>query len=129
MITLLVDDSPAMRGFIKRVLKLSGLEIDTILEAANGLEAMNTVRSVPVDLVLCDINMPEMNGEQLMTALASEGCLQQVRVVVVSTDATSSRVDRMMRLGARGYLKKPFTPEELRETVERAMEADSVHNT
>jgi two-component system chemotaxis response regulator CheY len=121
MKALLVDDSPAMRVFIRRVLNVSGLEIDTVLEAANGREALTTLNATPVDLLLCDINMPEMNGEQLLTALAADTSAPHPCVVVISTDATSSRVDRVMRLGAHGYLRKPFTPEELRETVDRAL--------
>jgi two-component system chemotaxis response regulator CheY len=100
------------------------LEIDTVLEAANGREALKTLSAESVDLVLCDINMPEMNGEQLLTALASDLCTPRPCVIVISTDATTSRVDRVMRLGARGYLRKPFTPEELRATVDRALEGD-----
>jgi two-component system chemotaxis response regulator CheY len=123
MKTLIVDDSPAMRGFIKRVLSVSGLDMEIVREAANGRQALATLRSNSTDLVLCDINMPQMNGEQLLSALASEGLLHRHCVVVVSTDATTSRVKRMLRLGARGYLRKPFTPEELRETVDRALEA------
>jgi two-component system chemotaxis response regulator CheY len=93
-----------------------------VLEAGNGREALTTLRAETVDLVLCDINMPEMNGEQLLAAMAADTGAEHPPVVIVSTDATSSRVDRVMRLGARGYLRKPFTPEELRETVGRAME-------
>jgi two-component system chemotaxis response regulator CheY len=122
MKALLVDDSPAMRAFIRRVLDVSGLPIETVLEAGNGREALTTLRAETVDLVLCDINMPEMNGEQLLAAMAADTGAEHPPVVIVSTDATSSRVDRVMQLGARGYLRKPFTPEELRETVGRAME-------
>jgi two-component system, chemotaxis family, chemotaxis protein CheY len=121
MKTLVVDDSPAMRMFIRRVLELSGLEADIIAEASNGREALELLQDQRVDLLLCDINMPEMNGEQLLAALAEKGISDRACVVVVSTDSTTTRMERMRRLGARGYLTKPFTPETMRETLDRAL--------
>ena len=122
MKALVVDDSPAMRAFIKRVLDLSGLDVDAISEAGNGREALELLQEDIADLVLCDINMPEMNGEQFLTELSISGLSRKTCVVIVSTDATKSRVDRMMQLGAHGYLKKPFTPEAMREVLDTALE-------
>jgi two-component system, chemotaxis family, chemotaxis protein CheY len=121
MKALVVDDSPAMRVFIKRVLAMSGLDVETVAEAPNGQEALTMMDNDPVDLVLCDINMPVMNGEQMLTAMSASGRWKDTCVVIVSTDSTSTRVDRMFELGARGYLKKPFSPEAMRETVDRAL--------
>lgn len=121
MNALIVDDSPAMRAFIKRVLDMCGMELEPVFEAANGREALEILRSFPIDLALCDINMPEMSGEELLTVMAHEGLGLRTCVVIVSSDATDTRVERMLHLGAKGYLKKPFPPEALRETLDRAL--------
>ncbi len=120
---LIVDDSPVMRSFIKRVLTVSGLETGPLLEASNGKQALDVLRHQSVDLVLSDINMPEMNGEELLRTLQADEALRKTPVVVVSTDARLDRVDQMMSLGAAGYITKPFTPEGLRSELERVLGA------
>lgn len=119
---LIVDDSAAMRSFIRRVMEISGFECDVCLEAANGKEALEVLRREWVDLVLTDINMPTMNGEEFVRQLEQDEALRSIPVLVVSTDGTSQRIQQMMTLGARGYLAKPFTPEGLREELERLLE-------
>jgi two-component system chemotaxis response regulator CheY len=116
-----VDDSPAMRAFIRRVVNLSGIEVEAFLEAANGVEALQMLRSEKVDVVLTDINMPEMDGEEMMSQIAGDEALRTLPVIVVSTDASDCRMDRMKALGARGYLGKPFRPEQLRAAIEDAI--------
>lgn len=118
---LIVDDSPVMRAFIKRVLTVSGVEAGKPLEAGHGRQALEILRTYPVDLVLSDINMPEMNGEELMRAMQDDDGLRHIPVVVISTDARLDRVDQMMGLGARGYITKPFTPERLRTELDRVL--------
>jgi len=119
---LIVDDSPAMRSFIRRVIDLSGFEVDDCVEAGDGIEALEKLEQRWVDIVLTDINMPNMNGEQLVKEMASHEMLKTVPVVVISTDSTETRIERLMSLGARGYVKKPFLPETLREELERVLE-------
>jgi two-component system, chemotaxis family, chemotaxis protein CheY len=118
---LIVDDSPVMRAFVRRVLAISGLEADPIFEASDGQEALDLLEDQWVDVVLTDINMPNMDGEEFVTKLSERGLLSLVTVVVISTDATSSRMEHLHALGAHGYLSKPFLPEALRAEVERAM--------
>jgi two-component system chemotaxis response regulator CheY len=122
---LIVDDSPVMRAFIRRVLSISGLEADPVFEAGDGQEALDLLEGNWVDVVLTDINMPNMDGEEFVTELSGRGLLSLVTVVVVSTDATAARMEHLHALGAHGYLSKPFLPEALRAEVERAM---GVHN-
>ena len=119
---LIVDDSPAMRAFIRRVIDLSGFDIDECTEAADGEEALQKLEQRWVDIVLTDINMPNMNGEELVRRMAESQVLRTVPVVVISTDSTETRIERLMALGARGYVKKPFLPETLREELERVLE-------
>ncbi len=121
---LVVDDSKAMRAFICRLFRLSGLRVSECLEAANGAEALEMLRRRPVDLILTDINMPVMNGEEFVRQLRQDPSLRPIPVLVVSTDATEKRINEMVRLGALGYLTKPFFPELLKAEIERMVEWD-----
>ena len=118
---LVVDDSAAMRAFIRRVFDLSGLEVETIFEAGDGQEAMDLLDREWVDVILTDINMPGMDGEQFIALRAESGVANMTPVIVVSTDATTARRERMAQLGARGYLVKPFAPEALKGEIERVL--------
>jgi two-component system chemotaxis response regulator CheY len=120
---LIVDDSPAMRTFIRRVMESSGFELSACFEASNGEEALQLLRAEWVDAILTDINMPVVDGEEFLRRLAREDLLSTVPAVVVSTDATKHRMERMLALGARGYVTKPFRPEDLRAELERTLEA------
>lgn len=110
---MIVDDSPVMRSFVRRTLEIAGFGIEHCAEASNGAEALEKLSGIEVDLILTDINMPVLDGEGLLRALRSDPELSRIPVVVVSTDSTDQRVDSLMGLGARGYLKKPFQPEKL----------------
>jgi two-component system chemotaxis response regulator CheY len=118
---LIVDDSPAMRTFVKRVVKLSGFTVDQYLEAGNGVEALQVASANSVDAILTDINMPVMDGEQFLREMRHVPALQQTPVIVISTDSTSHRIETMMSLGANGYVHKPFGPEELRNELEKVL--------
>jgi two-component system, chemotaxis family, chemotaxis protein CheY len=118
---LIVDDSPAMRSFIRRVMEISGLETSLCLEASDGAEALEVLERSWVDVVLTDINMPRMGGEQLLRRLHESELLRTLPVIVVSTDSTEVRMRQMLELGARGYVKKPFTPEMLRQEIETVL--------
>lgn len=120
---LVVDDSPAMRSFIRRILNLSGFAVSEFVEAANGLDALEILQARSVDVVLTDINMPRMNGEELVRQLDQDHKLRTLPVVVVSGDSSEVRVKRLMEIGARGYLSKPFSPERLRTELDRVLGA------
>ena len=118
---MIVDDSRSMRSFVRRVMDLSGFEVDSCFDAANGAEALALLHAHPVDIILTDINMPEMNGEDFVRELEQEEKFRSIPVVVVSTDATQNRIRRMLDLGAKGYVVKPFSPEALRGELERVL--------
>lgn len=118
---LIVDDSPVMRSFIRRVMDVAGFEYEHCLEANDGEEALSMLRSQWVDIILTDINMPRMNGEQFVQNLAADECLRSIPVLVVSTDATDKRIQSMISLGAKGYVAKPFTPEMLQQELTRLL--------
>ena len=90
---LIVDDSPVMRSFIRRVMTLSGFEVGECLEAANGEEALAQLSAHAVDVILTDINMPKMNGEELLRRLVADGrSARPCPTLVISTDATNERI-------------------------------------
>ena len=114
---LIVDDSPILRAAIKKVVKLAGLDEDRIFEAGNGKEALELMSTVWVDMVLLDLNMPVMNGEEFAIELRKQPDLADVAVVVVSTESNEDRLARMRALGAIEVLHKPFEPEDLRRII------------
>jgi two-component system chemotaxis response regulator CheY len=119
---LIVDDSPVMRSFIRKVVGMTALDVGEICEAGHGGEALGLLRQRWMDLVLTDINMPQMNGEELVRQIESDALLRAIPVIVVSTDASENRVEHLLALGAKGYVTKPFTPEALCAEVERVLE-------
>jgi two-component system chemotaxis response regulator CheY len=121
---LIVDDSPAMRTFIRRVVRLSGIEVDHYFEAGNGAEALEQLAANPVDAVLTDINMPVMDGEEFVRKMRENEPTRSTPVIVISTDATTNRIHTMQALGAIGYLEKPFGPEQLRNELDRVLGAN-----
>lgn len=114
---MIVDDSPVMRSFVKRTLDIAGLVVSECLEAGNGSEALARLGSAGVDLILTDINMPVMDGQGLIASLKSDPRFSSIPVVVVSTDSTEQRVGELLRLGASGYIRKPFPPEKICEVL------------
>ncbi len=118
---LIVDDSPAMRAFVRRVIGLSGFDLSECFEASNGQEALEVLRREWVDAILTDINMPGMDGEELLRRLAADEVFRSIPAIVISTDATHHRRERLLEIGARGYLAKPFLPEALRTQLETTL--------
>ncbi len=116
-IILIVDDSPAMRRVVRRVVDLSGFEIEKYLEAGDGNEALKVLHAEHVDLIVTDINMPVMDGEQLLLSVRSDESLAGIPVLVVSTDQSATRVQDMMAHGANGYISKPFMPSTISEQM------------
>jgi len=110
---LIVDDSPAMRRVVRRVVDIAGVDVGNYLEAGNGVEALVVLRTEWVDLIMTDINMPEMDGEELLLEVRNDPALATIPVLVVSTDRSQGRVRQMISLGADGYVSKPFLPETL----------------
>jgi two-component system chemotaxis response regulator CheY len=120
---LIVDDSPAMRMLVRRVTQLSGFDLAACFEAGNGLEALDVLRHEWVDAVLTDINMPTMDGEEFLHRIKADELLRSIPVIVISTDATHQRIERLLGIGARTYITKPFVPETLRARLEEVLGA------
>ncbi len=114
---LVVDDSPVTRRMVRRALGLCGLEVTQVYEASDGAEALDQLGQHHVDLVLADINMPVMNGIELVERMSRDPELCNVPVVIVATPMSQDRVEHVLDKGARAYLAKPFRPEALRDVV------------
>lgn len=115
---LVVDDSAVMRAMIVRTLRMSGLPLGEVHEAADGEEALARLRASWVDLMLLDINMPIMNGEEVVDRLRADPETADLRIIVVSTERSDARIERLAAKGA-AFVQKPFTPEELRDEILR----------
>jgi two-component system chemotaxis response regulator CheY len=113
---LVVDDSGVMRSMIIKTIRLSGLQLGEIYQAANGREGLDALHQNWIDLVIADINMPVMNGEDMINRMMEHPEFKDIPVVVISTEGSKTRVDRLENRGAR-FIHKPFTPEIIRDTV------------
>jgi two-component system chemotaxis response regulator CheY len=114
---LVVDDSAMMRKVVLRTLKMAGMEFDTVLEAGDGLEALAVLKENKVQLIMCDINMPNMTGLELLEDLKRTGLAQGAPIVMVTTEASEPQVRQAIIAGARGYIRKPFTVDHIRNSV------------
>jgi two-component system, chemotaxis family, chemotaxis protein CheY len=115
--TLIVDDSSVMRKIVARALQQGGVSIGQILEAGNGAEALDILRQQRVDLVLSDINMPVMDGLEFVRQLQSVENAKGIPVVMITTEGSESHVMQAISCGARGYIRKPFTPDQMKQSV------------
>jgi two-component system, chemotaxis family, chemotaxis protein CheY len=114
---LIVDDSAAIRKILQRVLRQTDIAVGTVYEAADGAEALETLRKQKVGLVLSDINMPNMDGLEFLTHLRAEPAWQKLPVVMVSTEGTHAKVLEAVERGASGYVRKPFTADQIKEKL------------
>ncbi len=114
---LIIDDSSVMRKIVERSLRQAGVALAQVMEAGNGAEALNLLRSNPVDLILSDINMPVMDGLEFVRQLKAEGLAANAPVVMITTEGSESQVVQAVSSGARGYIRKPFTADQVKEHV------------
>jgi len=114
---LIVDDSSVMRKIVERSLRQAGLELSAVLEAGNGRDALDVLREKTVDLIVSDINMPVMNGLEFVENLQQLPELKKVPVIMITTEGSESYVMKALQCGARGYIRKPFTPDEVKQQV------------
>jgi len=114
---LIVDDSETIRRMVKRTMEIAGLDFGEVYEASNGIEALAQLNDHPVAVMLVDINMPTMNGIQLLTRMKQNHRLQGIPIVIVSTEGSQQRIEELENFGAAGYVRKPFQPEQLRDVL------------
>ncbi len=115
---LIVDDSAAIRKILHRVLVQAELPLGKVWEAQDGQQALDTLGTNPVGLILSDINMPNMDGIEMLSKLKSSAEFRSVPVIMMTTDGSQDKVLRALELGASGYVRKPFTPDQLKDKLE-----------
>jgi two-component system, chemotaxis family, chemotaxis protein CheY len=114
---LIVDDSSVMRKIVERTLRQAGIELASVFQAGSGAEALAVLADNRVELILCDINMPVMDGLELVKQLSGVENAKGVPVIMITTEGSESHVVQALSAGARGYIRKPFTPEQVRDQV------------
>lgn len=118
---LVVDDSQTMRSMLVKTLRMTELDLGEILVAVNGKDALEKLKDNWIDLVMTDLNMPEMTGLELIDAMAANGLLSSVPVIVISTDGSDARIQQLKLQGVREYVRKPFTPEVISDAIVRVL--------
>ena len=114
---MIVDDSATMRKIIMRTVRMSGLDIDRTVEAGDGAEALEKLNAAAVDIMLCDINMPEMSGTELVKKVRQLDTCADTKIVMVSTESSQELIDSVIADGANDFITKPFTPEKFQEKL------------
>jgi len=114
---LVVDDSNSIRAVIKKIVTISGFKMDKCLEAGNGREAMELLADNWVDVIISDINMPEVNGLEFLELLAKNDTLKEIPVIMITTEGSDQRMKEAFACGAKGFIKKPFLPEEIKKVL------------
>jgi two-component system chemotaxis response regulator CheY len=114
---LIVDDSAAIRKILQRVLRQTDVPFGEIWEAGDGVEALDVMKSQTVGLVLSDVNMPNMDGLQLLAEIKRQDHLKSVPVVMITTEGSQNKVMEALNLGASGYVRKPFTADQIKEKL------------
>jgi len=114
---LIVDDSATIRQVVKKTMSIAGLDVGEVYEAANGIEALAQLSDHDVAVMVVDINMPTMNGIQLLTRMKKNEHLKDIPIVIASTEGSRQRMEEMAQYGAYGYVRKPFHPEQLRDVL------------
>lgn len=125
---LVVDDSKAALLMFKKIITLSGVPIGDILTAENGLEAIDLLKFHQVDLIMTDINMPQMDGFQLIEYLKKSNQWRHIPILVITTEGRDIYVERAKELGAVNYIKKPCLPESVKQTILKTLGVEEDEN-
>jgi two-component system chemotaxis response regulator CheY len=114
---LIVDDSAVMRKIIERALRQAGLDLVEVREAGNGAEVLVEFQKGSLDIILSDINVSVMDGLEFLKTLRTIPAAKGVPVIMSTTEGSEAGVVEALSAGAKGYLRKPFTPEQVKERV------------
>ena len=126
---LIVDDSKSVRSVIKKIITISGFRMDQCYEAVNGKQALEILSKESVDVILSDLNMPEMNGLEMLAAIKADSRLQGIPVIIISTEGSDEKRKAVLEMGAKQFIKKPFSPERVRKVLYEVigMEDEEIH--
>jgi two-component system, chemotaxis family, chemotaxis protein CheY len=114
---LIVDDSAAIRKILHRVLMQAEVPLGQVFEADDGLQALELLKTQSVNLILSDINMPNMDGIQLLGQIKANAAWRNMPVIMITTEGSQAKVMEAVQLGAAGYVRKPFTAEQIKEKL------------
>ena len=114
---MIVDDSATMRKIIMRTIQMLGLKFDRTEKAGDGIEALEKLGDKPVDIMLLDINMPEMSGTELVKKVRGLDSCADTKIIMVTTESSQELIDNVVKDGANGFITKPFTSEKLQEKL------------
>ena len=117
---LIVDDSGVMRSMILKTLRMTGVPLGDVHQAGNGREGLDVLGEQWIDLAIVDINMPVMNGEEMIDRMRDNPEMKNLPVIVVSTEGSKARIERLELKGA-VFIHKPFTAEIVRDTINRIL--------
>jgi two-component system chemotaxis response regulator CheY len=122
---LIVDDSRIVREFMIKTLRLTGYDIANTYIAGNGQEGLDILKTKQVSIIFLDINMPVMTGIEMVDKMQEIGMLKRIPVVIVSTEGSETRIDELTDKGVTDYVRKPFTPESIRDVLDKIIKAGS----
>ncbi len=114
---LIVDDSATTRAIIKRTIQMAQVPVESMLEAPNGADALRLLSGAPVNLILADLHMPEMDGVEMARRILADEATRTIPIVVVSAEPNPQRIQQILQSGVRAHLRKPFTPESVRNVI------------
>jgi two-component system chemotaxis response regulator CheY len=123
---LIVDDSSVMRSMVLKTLRMSGISLGDVYGASNGVEGLEILSRQWTDLVILDINMPVMNGEEMMIRMRENPETRDIPVIVISTEGSKTRIEGLVKMGA-AFIHKPFTPEIIRDAVNQSLQTGVRH--
>jgi len=125
----IVDDSKSVRSVIKKIITISGFRMDQCYEAENGKQALEILSKEWVDVILSDLNMPEMNGLEMLAIIKADSHLQKIPVIIISTEGSDEKRKSVLEMGAKQFIKKPFSPEYVRKVLYKVigMEDEKAH--
>ena len=121
---LIVDDSKVMRMMVLKTLHMSGVQISNVYEAGNGKEGLEILSENWADLVIVDINMPVMNGEEMIEHMKANEETRDIPIIVISTEGSETRIARLQEKGA-DFIRKPFSPEIIRDKIRNVINIDA----
>jgi two-component system chemotaxis response regulator CheY len=114
---MIVDDSETIREVLVRSIQMTKLPLEEIIQADNGITALKKLEENWIDIIFTDINMPQMNGIDFIDTLNGNAEYKDIPVVIVSTEGSKKRIEELTEKGIKGYLRKPFTPEKIRDAI------------
>lgn len=118
---LIVDDSETIRAVLKKTLEMTGLPVKEVFQAENGQKALEVMERNWIDIAFADINMPVMSGIEMVDEMVKKGSIKETPVVIVSTEGSQTRIEELISKGVRAFVRKPISPEVLKETVDNVL--------